>query len=220
MTQVIAVVGPFRSGTSCVAGMLHTLGVSMGKRFPPNAPVNAKGFFEAVHLRRICAWIYPNQRAQELAPAVGFDQRVQMLKQHIEFRTGDSNPLGVKHPDLCVMVPEMAEAWPGVKIVSVTRDLDAVVASMNQPGLFPRMPEEQRRSVASRMIATRDADIARLNAPCLCLNFADVLDDPQRTVDQLVAFAGISPTTEQTAAAVAFVDKSLCHFDLSEVTHG
>jgi hypothetical protein len=220
MPNVIAVVGPFRSGTSCVAGMLHTLGVSMGRRFPTPAPVNSKGFFEAMDLRRICAQVYRTPMAPEVTSAIDFDQRVRMLQQHVTFRSGDSDPLGVKHPDLCVMVPEMAQAWPGVKVVSVTRSVGDVVASMTQARIFPMITEDQKRAAISQMISTRDADIERLNIPCLCLNYADVLADPQQVVDQLVDFVGISPTPEQTVAAVAFVDKTLCHFESSEAVHG
>ena len=43
--KTVVVLGPPRSGTSTVAGLLHILGVDMGRLRPPN-PDNPKGFFE------------------------------------------------------------------------------------------------------------------------------------------------------------------------------
>ena len=206
MPQVIAVVGPFRSGTSCVAGMLHTLGVSMGQTFPRSAPANQKGFFECQHLRgflsRVFVWPTLSERK------VQADECVKMFCKNIALRSDDSDPIGVKHPALCLLVPEMAEAWPELKIVSVNRDIESVVKSMGSPGLFPRMPEEKKRELIERMIATRDADIERLKIPTLSLDYADVLANPAKAVNDLIAFADIPPSPDRAAA---FVDPNLCH---------
>jgi len=191
--------------------MLHTLGVSMGKRFMPNSKNNQKGFFEAIGLRRDLARMVRSPLSEN--PVIGndFDGRVNVLRQHVELRKGDSDPLGAKHPHLCLLVPEMAEAWPGVKVVTVTRDLDTVMESMKNSRMFPRANIDNWRAGLERMITTRDADAAKLNVPVLALNYADVLANPAKTVDDLIAFAGISPASEQKEAAVAFVDQELCH---------
>ena len=217
MPNVIAVVGPFRSGTSCVAGILHTLGVSMGRYFPPSAPANQKGFYEAVNLRKICTQMYPDITAETLSSPMDFNTRVALLQQHIDFRKNDSDPLGVKHPALCLMVPEMAEAWPGVKVVSVSRDIESVIESMGQPRLFPRLTVEQRRMIVERMVNTRDEAITSQGIATIRLQYNDVLSNPAETVSNLIAFCGINPAQDKIDAAVAFVDSNLCHH---EVTNG
>ena len=215
--QVIAVVGPFRSGTSCIAGVLHTLGVSMGRQFMPSAPANSKGFFEAIGLRKICGMIYPRALVVQDESSMPLEKRVQMLRQHIQRRIGDSDPLGVKHPTLCLMVPEMVEAWPGVKIVSVTRSVDDAIASMNRPGLFPMASEEQRRASIQHMLDVRDKNIEAWKVEHLDVNYKDALTDPQAIVDALIGFAGIQPTESQMKAAVEFIDQDLCHHGSEEV---
>ena len=52
MTCVI-VIGCYRTGTSAVAGVLHHLGVSMGKSFDPPAKSNPKGFFEDLDFKNL-----------------------------------------------------------------------------------------------------------------------------------------------------------------------
>ena len=209
--NVIAVVGPFRSGTSCVAGMLHVLGVSMGQRFMPPLPPNPKGFFEAVNLRHVCQRICQTPLRKDAGLFADASKRVNPLRKHIEFRSGESNPLGVKHPNLCFLVSDMAEAWPGVKIVAVTRDINAVVASMLKSNLLPKRPESELCEAISRMISARGKAIEELQVPCLSLRYPDILDHAQQTVENLISFCGISPTPQQIEEAVAFLDRELCH---------
>jgi len=186
--------------------MLHTLGVSMGNAFPRKAPANEKGFFECQGLRmffnRVFKWPELVERNVQSEEVIG------KLRMNTSRRAEDSDPLGIKHPILCFLVPEMLEALPRLKIVSVNRDIEAVCKSMGGKGLFPRMKEDMKRELVERMIATRDADIERLKIPSLSLNYADVLADPTKTVKDLMDFTGVQPSVDR---AIAFVDQALCH---------
>ena len=54
--MIYVVLGMHRSGTSAIAGLLHTNGISMGddEHFLPRpSPENPKGFFEDVRFREI-----------------------------------------------------------------------------------------------------------------------------------------------------------------------
>jgi len=209
--NVIAVLGPARSGSSCTAGILHALGVSMGRYLLPANPMNSKGFFESMDLRRLLAHIFRGSPINGFRSQIASSEIVKAFRRHMDFRKDDGNLLGVKHPWLCMLISEMAEAWPGLKIVSINRDLDAVVSSMKGSQKFPNDNEEQRRNAVMQLVTMRDADSARLNIPTLTLNYADILADPTKAVNDLIAFAGINPTQEQIGAAVAFVEPELCH---------
>lgn len=54
MPLVIAVIGLPRTGTSCIAGVLHKLGIAAGTFFSPPNLNNPKGNFEDMQLKRIC----------------------------------------------------------------------------------------------------------------------------------------------------------------------
>ena len=215
LPHVIAVLGSARSGTSCTAGILNTLGVSMGRFFVPANTKNPTGYFESTDLRMLLQQIFQGSLANGFQTRQSPDNIVKALQRHIAFRKDDGDPLGVKHPWLCLLVSEMAQAWPNLKVVSVQRDIDSIVASMSE-SQSASINDEQRRKAVTQLLATRDAELARLNIPTLAINYADILANPTKAVNDLAAFAGISPTQDQIAAAVAFVDSSLNHHEPSE----
>lgn len=74
---LVAVLGIFRGGTSCVAGILHHLGVHMGQKFKKPLASNPQGFYEAVELGRICRQAYKEPHMKEMNT---YDQRVMALR--------------------------------------------------------------------------------------------------------------------------------------------
>jgi len=224
---VIAVVGPFRSGTSCVAGMLHTLGVSMGNKFPTSGIANEKGFFEAMHLRRMMSQCFSWPMLE--SKNVSHEQLVEILKDHYSFRLTrnrrtkissdefDDSFLGIKHPALCLMIPEIKESCSSMKAIAITRDIESAVKSMGCAGLFPMVSPEDRTELVNRLIKTRDDALASNQIDTLKIDYADVIANPASVVDSMIKFLGITPTQDQIQAAVAFVDSSLCHYPRKEL---
>ena len=49
----VIVLGCYRSGTSAVAGILHHLGVMMGKEFDKPAKSNPTGYYEDLEFKRL-----------------------------------------------------------------------------------------------------------------------------------------------------------------------
>ena len=199
--MVVAVVGTGRSGTSLTAGILHHLGISMGRHLRAPSPANPRGFFEALPLLEICR--------ERCSP----QNRIRKFRRWaIERRKRDGDVIGCKYALLCHQIPEMVKAWPRLKIVSINRPLDEIVSSMvkariDKPFDNPRAMER----LAKSRITARDQAFAKLKLDVLHLEFSSILSDPAATIDALCKFTGISPTEEQRATALAFVDPSLRH---------
>lgn len=140
-----------------------------------------------------------------------YDERVQLLRGWISRRKRDGPVVGAKHPTLCLMVPEMKEAWPGLKAVAVNRPLDDVMRSLKKATWTWKMQPAEQRELLAAELRKRDADLARLEVPTLALDFADVVRDPHGTIDKLCEFAGIQASIKQREAAAAFVDPKLNH---------
>lgn len=201
LPTMIAVVGSHRSGTSCIAGMLHLLGVSMGKKFLPANSANSKGYFEAVRLERFLRQTFHSTET----PNNSFEERVAWFMQWARTRC-EAPIVGCKNPSLCFTLDEMAQVWPQLKIVATARPVEDSLASLKrQNWLNPlkRTPEIYASS--------RDEAINRLALPTLRMNYYDVLRDPAAAVDRLVEFCDIAPTDAQREAAIAHVDPALCH---------
>ena len=50
---MIIIFGMHRSGTSALAGMLHSAGIALGEVFMPPLPENPKGFFEDLRIQGV-----------------------------------------------------------------------------------------------------------------------------------------------------------------------
>lgn len=203
--RVIAVVGPFRGGTSCVAGMLHKMGVSMGDDFRPPKTANPRGFFESESLGNICRQSFPEPWLKELTDA---KWRVDRLREWAAIR--NRGIFGAKHPTLCLMVPDMLAAWPDLRIVSVQRPVTEVQRSLTDLGWG--WPAEAVEQQVPRMVRERNAYLTAV--PHLEIPYRFCVERPDKASVLLADFAGVSPTSEQLADAAAHVDRSLDHWSV------
>ena len=202
---IVAVLGSFRGGTSCVAGTMHALGISMGRGMRGPARANPKGFFEGPALARICrAAIHEPKLIQQLPDSEIVDRLAQWFANR---QQQTDSMIGAKHPLLCMMVPHMLTAWPGVRFVRVIRPASESSRSLSRLRWFP---PERCRNVPAELVAARDAALESKSAvKCTDLNFADLLSEPATQVDRLIASIGIRPTAAQRAAAIAFPQREL-----------
>lgn len=197
LPQVVAVLGAGRSGTSCVAGILHHLGVSMGENLRQATPDNPRGFYEDLPLRDISRGKMP--------PAT----RVARLRAWASSRAIAGPIVGGKYGVLCNQVEEMAEAWPNMRAICVNRPMVEIVASMEKAAFYKRFTLQRLQEIATGHITRRDRDLARLAVPQLSVNYHDVLADPRAQVDRMVEWLAITPTPQQIDDACAFVDGGL-----------
>ena len=210
---MIAVCGFIRCGTSCTAGILSQLGVPMGQSWLRPNPKNPRGFYEArgLHIIRAASFT-PLLFAK---PLNTHRDRVRLLKKWLAVRVRQSGPvIGGKLPGLCLMVPDMLAAWPQVKFIIPERPAAEMVASRMRNRKRVLSEAENARLVAhvQEVLDTRDKALAEGNADVLRYPFTDLINSPAMTIDKIIAFCGLTPTTEQRDAAIAFVDPQLVHY--------
>ncbi len=206
------VLGMHRSGTSAVAGMLDRLGVRMGPKTSRPDWIgrhwsNPMGHFEnpdivglngmilgydgtGVHASP--RWDEIPDRARALAPAI---ERT--------LRATEGELWGWKDPWSVLTVEEFLPKVRDPRFIFVLRDPGQVADSLlRRDGTGPA----ESRRIADRF-ATKLADIAARHPeiPRLDLQFDEVMRDPPTTIDRLVAFAGLHPSSEQRRAAAALI---------------
>jgi hypothetical protein len=205
--NLVAVVGPPRSGTSCVAGVLQRLGVSMGREFQKPDSGNPTGYYEALGLKRFLEGTF---RGPELHQARASGSIVRWLRKWVSGRTTDEEVVGAKHLHLCLIVPELVEAAPVVKIITLDRPISSITASLQRMNWW--IAQRKSGVMPIKLIEKRDTDLRRLNPPTLRLAFDDVLASPSEAVDSIISFVGITPTSAQRTNAIQFIDPKLNHF--------
>lgn len=205
LPTVIAVLGQFRGGTSCVAGVLHHLGVSMGHTLKRPGKANPTGFYEARQLAQLCRRSF---REPDMTEQNTSADRIQALTHWAAGRGGEM--IGAKHPTLCLMVSDMVAAWPLVRFVCVDRDPADSSASIRRLGGWG-WPDYAVNQTPQYLRSARDYALRQIDVPILRLAYSDVVADPEATVQQLIDFCDLQPTAEQRAAAIAHIDPALRH---------
>ena len=194
----VAVLGLYRSGSSAVAGVLHHLGVDMGRPFWEPLEPAAPPFYESAALaERLRAW-WHEPSLEEKVPR---PERVRFLAEWVEGRERPGAAwVGAKHPLLSLCGDDLLEAWgAGTRWLWAHRPPDESIRSLAALGWWPgREAFVQSRlwDAAGRFFAGRDhlrVELARLRA------------DPSREVERIAHYLGLGPDGEQVRAAVQSV---------------
>jgi hypothetical protein len=122
MIEPIVIVGPGRCGTSCVAGVLHHLGVFIGSRLVGADVSNPYGHFEDCDFLELNAAVL--KQALSRAEWAG---RVQRL---IEKRRALGVPWGWKDPRTCNLLWDYLEFFHDPKFVRCVRAPGQIEASI------------------------------------------------------------------------------------------
>jgi hypothetical protein len=187
----IAVLGLYRSGSTVVAGVLQHLGVDMG------APFFCE-YYESEWLSKQLRvwWDEPHLREK-----VGQPKRVQVLAKWIHQREkAGAKWVGMKHPLLSLCGDDLLQAWgPDTKFIRCCRPLDESVVSMRKGMGFKGDAE----FVQGTLMTALDRFFA--GRPCLEVTFADMMSNPDRELQRIIEFLEITPTSENLAKALKFV---------------
>ena len=223
------VLGIHRSGASAVAGVLHHLGVYMGKPNPgaeselppidgwPTYSSNPRGQFEDGNFCNINrALVGPNWRN----PQLFLDRKGEGFAE--AFATNSiltTKPIyGFKDPAACftwsVWLQVFSEAGHKVKVIIVKRNFSASITSLikREP-----VPEQVANHILSQYwinLAEAAEKIVKSH-PVYAFSYEALLAKTEEEIKKLAAwcFTGldVQPTSEQMSTAVSHIDPSLNH---------
>ena len=228
MSRVILVLGIHRSGTSAVAGVLHHLGVYMGKpntrtksELPPvdgwpTYKSNPKGQFEDGNFCSINRTLLgPNWRD----PVLPVDQRgvglAELYASHLE---AGHEIHGLKDPATCfsweIWHEVLATEGHDVRVLAVNRV--SFAAAIKSVIRREAMPEPVANHIMSRywLAHVQALDYLAKRVPVLKVPFETLLAAPEDGVNIIAewAFKELEPpSADQIAAAISHIDPSLNH---------
>lgn len=195
MSRCILVMGIPRSGSSCVAGVLHKLGVNMGAgHFQPRDKFNPRGYFEDLRWRMLTQQLTGRGYSLKAASLKSVPKGIRQ-KYHWLARECSRNPLwGIKDPWFC-FVPGRA-AWNQIRAVGtevymvvVNRDLDASRCSVAR---HLRTSYKGQYRGAKRIVETwkaaMDARVAEFDGKIVEIEYEQLVAMPSVYVPALWAF--------------------------------
>lgn len=212
-TSFVAVIGLHRSGSSCLAGVLHNLGLHLGNKF---TGYEANGGFEAAGLATICEQAY---RFPSISPTGDMAKAEGKLRNWIAAKRREAKAKGTiaagKYPHLCAMGDVLIRAaGPGLKILHIQRDIDASIRSLQDRGQkytgWLHTTPEQAESVQRWLWDQKEQLLAKVSsADQLTVEYTALLARPQEQIQRIVAWMGITPTEQQVQGAGAYVQPDL-----------
>lgn len=211
--KAILVLGPPRSGTSCLTGCLKICGAEVG-RAPAYEPDhrNPKGYFEnrAIYEFNVRTIKHLdvralNPRAVQLREVPGADGE---LRRIVEREYGSARVLVIKDPRIVLLWPLYQSVLQGFDIqpipFAIERDSIGTSRSINR---FKGLDSDW-----SSLVRTYRGLIDEIAAQrrVLRVRFADLLKDPQAALTPICNAIGLEVSTNLRA----FVDRSLVHFEV------
>lgn len=188
--QGIFVFGAPRGGTSMVAGALRILGVDMGAR-------QGVGNNEDLDIQDARGGV-----AELGDPASGvFRSALSRMRPAIVKRAESGQPWGWKDPHGALYAAQVQDLLPDPRIICVFRDPQAAaerVSLLTEKPILAALEETLTLYQRSRTY------LADCDLPAALVSYEKSLVRPERFVEQLAGFCGLSPSPEQVEEAITF----------------
>jgi hypothetical protein len=205
---IVVVLGCWRGGTSCVAGVVSRLGASFGAPFEPPSNPNPRGVFEECLLQKMCSSAFEEPTLRPLKSAAYLQRGLRRWSRRSRCCVNESLMIGAKHPLLCLMIPEILASWDPCHLIAVDRDIRSVVRSFER---YKWWKEHDPADFTSRLIQQRDADIRGVTH--LRVSYEYLVAQPRIVVNQIAAFLGAQDPLA-VDSAIQFVEPSLNRCDV------
>ncbi len=206
---VVVVAGPYRSGTSCVAGILHHLGYCLGDQLLRPGKDNPTGFFEPALLHKYLRKCFDEKNSKCLVPE---EDLIRAIRRWHEPLRDSHNLLALKLPLLCLMMEETDTALDSnIKWIAVDRRPEESAQSLIDSNwwLGRRARMEDALQVICRLRHARDYFLATRN--CLRVDYSDLIDDPHSQIETICDYLDLDVSNQSKTAALDFVSPSLKH---------
>lgn len=210
----VVILGMHRTGTSMVGGVLHRLGVFMGRQLQPPDRANPLGYYEDLTFRGALnellsraggSWAFP-PRPERLA-RLDLTPYEPFLSHEFAWREARYTWWGLKDPRLVLLIPKFYPLLPDPHIIRTGRSVLAVAASLaRRDGLSFR----HACSLYDRY--TGDIKAFLEGKARLSIRYETALGDRRRTVQRIVDFLGLHPSEAQFEEAVRFINPELNHY--------
>ena len=213
----VLVMGLHRSGSSCLAGVLHNLGVYMGDQF---CGVEKDGGHEARGLARICQKAYRTPSTELKIP---LESLRSMLAQYIHQVRNDALKLnwpaaGGKFPQLCAMGELIRDiVGDSLRVIHINRPLEVSIRSLQ--ARYDRKAgrehsKDQELDAVQRWLWARKQEFLK-GVKHLTIEYEDLLARPNLQIKRIVDYLRLSPSQQQLQNALSYVQPDKRHFYLS-----
>lgn len=212
----IAVVGLHSSGSSCLSGVLHHLGVYFGMKgqlggMYGKEPDKNCGF-EHQGLVNVCSRAIKFPQVQYKLSRWQIFQRLETWINNVKQQAMKKDKLAAgKYPTLCRMGDQLRNiCGTGLRVIEAARPIDKSIRSMQRR--FPNMDHEQIAKHQHWLEKGKQDLISEVKPQnFLSVQYDDMLSNPEAQIKRIVEFLKLDATRKEIDKAIAYVKPKLCH---------
>ena len=217
-SRCLMVLGVPRSGSSCVAGVLHKLGVDMGAgHFQPDDWANPKGYFEDMRWRLATQRITGRGYSLQAAEVARIGQKQKTLYRNLARQCARSRLWGMKDPWLCFMAqfiwPILEQQGVDVRLIVTSRKREASIASVQKHLNRSYHGKGDAEHIIEAWQAGLERQLGEWNSSAYFVDYDDLTNNPREVVHELASFsfAGIGRPRADMIKIARWVTPSLNH---------
>jgi len=211
VSKTIVVLGQRRSGTSMLSGILYYLGIPVGATPSQRTWVNPKGFFEDREIIKISEEIlnyfkeHPGVSERELDELFG-----KKIEKTINKKLRDI--WAFKDVNQVVLHKLYQKYIPNPRYLIIFRNPFSIVRSLK------RWFSETNFWFYFDFVRFQTSSLMKLTLnlaesyPLLLLSYERSLEEPEKTVDEIIQFLGIKVTKRRREKAIAHISPEIKHF--------
>jgi hypothetical protein len=209
----VVILGLHRSGSSCLAGVLHELGVHLGNVFTGH---EANGGYEAKDLATACekAMRFPGKRMNW--NVMTFQSNIERWVRARSDEAAHMNTMaGAKYPHLCVYARSFAQMLgENLRVIHIDRPLEDSIESLikreHKGRTFKNKASDDQLADLQRFLDGMKRDFMEdWDGEVLEIQFYDLLKDPRGEIDAVCDYLSeVKVPTGARDKAVLYVDAS------------
>lgn len=213
----VLVLGVPRSGTSCVAGVLHKLGCDMGAgHFQPKDKFNPRGYYEDMRWRLVNQRITGKGYSLKAANVQGIDKEQEHLYRKLAQARRDTPLWGIKDPWLCFLAQFI---WPillgegfHILLVVTQRERQASIASVQRHLQQSYHGKGDAKRIIDTWQAGLDRQLMAWHGLSYTIHYEELVRKPVTEVRSLCAFVFGDEFRDGFEAVAHWVTADLKHF--------
>jgi hypothetical protein len=217
--KLIVIAGTHRSGTSTLAGCLHSAGIEFGSPLLPPGPDNPKGYFEHQDVVSMHEEFLINLGTHWSDPVAFFsdptthDEMVDRIKSTLNRIMGKSRTFAIKDPRIPIFLPLWEQACKelGIEnrwIIPYRNPLAVIQSLTKRDGL------KQRHAEALWYRDIRSVAAFSAKRPHVIIHYENLITDPRAALEPLVIEKLI--TEKEIERSVSFIEPNLDHHRKNE----
>ncbi len=206
-----SIIGTHSSGSSALAGALYHLGVHLGNTlvgFHGDPPINGG---EAVFLHRLFEKAYPVPATESNMATNILQNKIRQFinEKQVEAKTQGTVAAG-KYPQMAFVVDYIEQSLGNNhKAIWIKRPIEESILSLQKR--FPNIGKDEIAKHQKAIFALCEHVTQRMGARAYIITYNQLLNNTENTIDGIIDFMKINPTSEQRTNAINYIDPSKKH---------